>query len=148
VADLGFTPEIVNRCRSFLKDCSVRLCFNGRTSDPFDFTVGTPQGSPALPVLSIIYTTHLLYKMQERPNSSLGMYIDDGAIFMCGCNWKEIETAMRDIYTMCIEWLTRAGLNMELEKMELIFFQRQGKKRTPPQVTSTSRYLLLTHTTE
>ncbi len=57
MADLGFTPEIVSWCRSFLSDRTVRLRFNGRTSDPFDFAVGTPQGSSVSPVLSIIYTS-------------------------------------------------------------------------------------------
>lgn len=46
LTDLGFTPELVSWCHSFLKDCSVRLCFNGCTSDAFDFRVGMPQGSP------------------------------------------------------------------------------------------------------
>jgi hypothetical protein len=40
----------------------------------------------------------------------LGMYIDNGAIFMCGHNWEEIESTMRTGYTACIEWLTRAGV--------------------------------------
>ena len=49
IVDLGFPPEIVGWCRSFLEDRTVRLRFNGRTSDPFEFTVGTPQGlSPLL----------------------------------------------------------------------------------------------------
>jgi hypothetical protein len=29
LADLGFAPEIVRWCRSFLQDRTVRLCFNG-----------------------------------------------------------------------------------------------------------------------
>jgi hypothetical protein len=44
--NLGFAPELVRWCRSFLKDRTVKLRFNGETSDAFDFTVGTPQGSP------------------------------------------------------------------------------------------------------
>jgi ribonuclease HI len=132
IMDLGFAPEIVNWCRSFLTGRTVRLRFNGRTSDPFDFTVGTPQGSPASPVLSIIFTAPLLHKMRERTNSSLGMYIDDGAIFACGRKWKDIETTMRDSYATCVEWLTRAGLNVEPDKTELIFFRRPGKKKTSP----------------
>jgi Reverse transcriptase (RNA-dependent DNA polymerase) len=83
-ANLGFAPELVKWCRSFLSDRSVCLRFNGKTSDPFDFTVGTPQGSPVSPVLSTIYTSPLLHKMRDWTNTSLGMYVDDGAIFTCG----------------------------------------------------------------
>ena len=34
-ADLGFTPELVSWCSSFLRDCTVKLKFNGKISDPF-----------------------------------------------------------------------------------------------------------------
>jgi len=44
------------------------------------------------------------------------MYIDDGAIFACGDNWKWIEEAMREGYTVCLDWLARAGLNAEQTK--------------------------------
>jgi len=82
--NLGFAPELVRWCRSFLKDHTVRLHFNGRLSDPFDFMMGTPQGLPVSSVLSTIYTSPLLHKMREWANTSLGMYIDDGIIFTCG----------------------------------------------------------------
>jgi ribonuclease HI len=130
--DLGFAPEIVRWCRSFLQGRTVRLRFNGRTSDPFDFPVGTPQGSPISPVLSIIYTAPLLHKMRALADHSLGMYIDDGAIFACGRKWKDVEGAMRNCYAVCVEWLTRAGLNVEPEKSELLFFRKRKKGPAPP----------------
>ena len=123
-ADLGFAPELVSWCKSFLKDRTVRLKFNGRTSDPFDFEVGTPQGSPVSPVLSIIYTSPLLHKMRNWARAALGMYIDDGVIFACGREWKQIEDTIQKGYTECAEWLTRAGLNIELDKSELLFFRK------------------------
>jgi hypothetical protein len=94
--NLGFAPELVRWCRSFLKDRTVRLRFNGKSSDPFDFEVGTPQGSPVSPVLSTIYTSPLLYKMREWTNASLGMYVDDGVIFTCGRRWEDIDKSMRE----------------------------------------------------
>ena len=156
-ADLGFAPELVSWCRSFLNDRTVRLKFNGQTSDPFDFEVGSPQGSPVSPVLSIIYTSPLLHKMRTWTNSSLGMYIDDGVIFACGHDWKDITTTMHEGYDICAEWLTRAGLKIEPDKTELLFFKKRGEKTpTPPHIhlpnhalntyyrvptTSTLRYL-------
>jgi hypothetical protein len=154
---LGFAPELVSWCRSFLKDRTVRLKFNGKTSDPFDFTVGTPQGSPVSPVLSIIYTSPLLYRMRNWNKAALGMYIDDGVIFACGRDWDIIESTMRDGYRDCVEWLSRAGLNMEPDKSELLFFKKRSERLDPPryihlpnpalntyyrvQATNTLRYL-------
>jgi Reverse transcriptase (RNA-dependent DNA polymerase)/Endonuclease-reverse transcriptase len=131
--NLGFAPELIKWCRSFLKDRTVKLKFNGKTSDPFNFSVGTPQGSPVSPVLSTIYTSPLLHKMKEWTNASLGMYVDDGVIFACGDSWETIENTMRTGYTTCSEWLVRAGLNAEPDKTELIFFRRRKERVDPPQ---------------
>ena len=131
-ANLGFAPELTKWCRSFLKDRTVKLKFNGETSDPFDSVVGTPQGSPVSPVLSTIYTSPLLHKMKEWTNASLGMYIDDGAIFACGDNWTKIEDTMRQGYSTCLNWLMRAGLNAEPDKTELIFFRKPRDRVEPP----------------
>ena len=144
-ADLGFAPELVRWCKSFLKDRTVRLKFNGQTSDPFDFGVGTPQGSPVSPVLSIIYTSPLLHKMKRWTKSALGMYIDDGVIFACGREWRQIEDTMRKGYSECAEWLTRAGLNIEPDKSELIFFRKRGEKSNPPPYTHLPNYALRTY---
>jgi hypothetical protein len=130
--DLGFAPELVKWCQSFLKDRTVKLKFNGKVSDLFDYVVGTPQGSPISPVLSMIYTSSLLHKMKQWTNSSLGIYIDDGAIFACGSSWVEVETAMRHGYSECSNWLTRAGLNAEPDKTELIFFTKPRERVKPP----------------
>lgn len=155
--DLGFAPELVKWCRSFLSERTVRLRFNGKTSDPFDFVVGTPQGSPVSPVLSIIYTSPLLHKMRQWTRTSLGMYVDDGVIFACGKEWTDLENMMRSGYTECANWLTKAGLSAEPEKTELLFFKKKGEKANPPtrihlpiptintyyrvQATNTLRYL-------
>lgn len=145
LTNLGFAPELVNWCRSFLKDRTVRLKFNGQTSEPFDFDVGSPQGSPVSPVLSIIYTSPLLHKMRNWANSSLGMYIDDGVVFACGREWKSIEDTMRNGYDKCAEWLTRAGLKIEPDKTELIFFKKRGEKSQPPSYIHLPNHALNTY---
>jgi hypothetical protein len=140
--DLGFAPELVSWCKLFLEDQTVQLKFNGQTSDPFDFETGTPQGSPVSPVLSIIYTLPLLHKMKKWAKSTLGMYIDDRVIFACGHEWKQIEDVMCKGYSKCAEWLTRAGLNIEPDKSELMFFRRHSKRSDPPPYTHLPNHAL------
>jgi Reverse transcriptase (RNA-dependent DNA polymerase) len=59
VRALGFSVEICSWTSFFLQDRSVRLCFNNYTSESIDLELGTPQGSPILLSLSIIYTSEL-----------------------------------------------------------------------------------------
>jgi hypothetical protein len=129
--NLGFASELVRWYQSFLRNRMVKLQFNGEMSDPFDIVVGTLQGSPISLVLSTIYTFPLLYKMAEWTNASLGMYIDDGVILACSNSWRKVEKAMKTSYTTCLDWLRRAGLNVELAKTELIFFRKWGSKSNP-----------------
>jgi hypothetical protein len=60
------------------------------------------------------------------------MYINNGAIFTCGKKWKDVENTMQSSYTICVEWLTQAGLKVEPEKTELLFFRKQKKGLAPP----------------
>jgi hypothetical protein len=81
IESLGFAPEICRWAKSFLKDRSICLCFNSYTSDKIDLEMGTPQGSPVSPVLSIIYASPLLHLVKQWTNVTNMMYIDDGNIF-------------------------------------------------------------------
>jgi hypothetical protein len=86
--------------------------------------MGVPQGSPLSPVLSIAYTSPLLLKMGRWNNSSLGMYIDNGILFTCVEEWTDMERLLWAQYMVCDEWLQRAGLAIEPNKTELLFFQK------------------------
>jgi hypothetical protein len=101
-------------------------------SQPYDLTVGTPQGSPISPILSIIYASPLLYLLQRWNTSALSMYIDDGNILACGENYNNIISLLCSAYRVCWDWLTHAGLKIEPDKMEAIFFQNLRAKQVRP----------------
>ena len=71
---LSFLGPFIRWLCSFLTDWYIRLCFNSLSVDPLSILVGTPQGSPILPVLFIIYTALLLHKMKQWTSTSLSMY--------------------------------------------------------------------------
>ena len=131
IADLGFAHELVWWTCAFLADQTVKLKFNGLTSDPFELDVGTPQGSPISPVMAVLYTHSLLHKAEVHW-TLLSMYVDDSTIFTCGCTWKDVETSLASVYAACTLWLECSGLTAEPEKTELIFFRRQHEKEDPP----------------
>ena len=126
LVNLGFDQLTTEWVREFLREQKVRLSFNNITSEERTQPVGVPQGSPLSPVLSIIYTSGLLHLMKDWNNSSLGMYVDDGALFACADEWADVDKLLRARYTVCEDWLCRAGLAIEPDKTELIYFQKPG----------------------
>ena len=123
---LGFSIQIITWVRVFLRERKVHRKFNCITVEEHTQPVGVPQGSPLSPVLSIIYTLGLLHQMKHWNNSSLGMYVDDGALFVCAEEWADVDKLIRARYTVCKEWLRHSGLAIEPEKMELIYFEKPG----------------------
>ena len=135
MADLGFPPEVHRWTESFLKDRRVRLRFNGALAEERNLDLGTPQGSPVSPVLSAIYTSPLLHRMRGWNNSSLGMYVDDGVLVACAETWDGVTKLLRARYAVCLDWLTRAGLAIEPDKTELLFFRKPGSRNVIPPPT-------------
>jgi hypothetical protein len=82
IKSLGFMPKICRWAASFLKDRSICLWFNGFTSEEIELEMGTPQGSPVSPVLSIIYTSPLLHLARRWTDALYMMYIDNGSVVM------------------------------------------------------------------
>jgi hypothetical protein len=132
IRNMGFAPSLAQWTESFLANRKVCLRFNNITSDQREQPVGVPQGSPLLPVLSIAYTSPLLTKMGRWNNSSLGMYIDDGILFACAEDWLDMERLLRAWYMVCEEWLRWAGLAIEPDKTELLFFQKPFERNPMP----------------
>ena len=126
LVNLGFDSHTTSWVKEFLRDRKVCLSFNNITSEECTQPVGVPQGSPLSPVLSIIYTSGLLHLMKDWNNSSLGMYVDDGALFACADEWADVDKLLQAWYTVCEDWLRQVGLAIEPDKTELIYFQKPG----------------------
>jgi Reverse transcriptase (RNA-dependent DNA polymerase) len=59
-------------------------------SEAIDLEMGTPQGSPISPVLSIIYVSPLLHLAKSWENVTFLMYVDDGNIFACTASYGDL----------------------------------------------------------
>ena len=79
--DLGFPPSLVLWLESFLHDRSVSYQFNGFCGDPFEVNFSSPQGSPLSPIISAIYTSPLLRRVQIWIHKTLSLFVDDGSVY-------------------------------------------------------------------
>lgn len=73
--------------------------------------------------------------MRHWNNSSLGMYVDNGALFACTEEWADVDKLIRAWYTVCEEWLHHTGLSIKPDKTELIYFQKPGMAHPMPAPT-------------
>lgn len=79
IESLGYTPEL---CKASVLHLSSRTDLSGCiSSEDIDLEMGTPQGSPVSPVLSIIYASPLLHLARCWMDAAFSMYVDDGNIF-------------------------------------------------------------------
>ena len=92
---MGFNLATTNWMREFLHERKVHLKFNCITLEERIQPVRVPQGSPLSLVLLIIYMSGLLHQMRHWNNSSLGMYVDNGALFTCTEEWADVEKLLR-----------------------------------------------------
>jgi hypothetical protein len=60
------------------------------------------------------------------------MYVDNGVLFMCRAEWKDIKETLSEHYSTCVDWLMRTGLSIEPDKSELLFFRHQREQTPPP----------------
>jgi hypothetical protein len=122
--NLGYPPKLVRWSEAFLRDRKVRLSFNNVISKERGQPIGVLQGSPLSLVYSITYTLSLLAMIKGWNNSSLGMYVDNGILFVCADKWEAVERLLRAWYMVCEEWLRCSGLAIKPDKTELLFFQK------------------------
>jgi hypothetical protein len=102
----------------------VHLHFNNYTSEKIDLKLGTPQGSPLSPILSIIYASPL-HLARSWDNVTLSMYIDDGNIIAWAPSYRVLASKLCSFYMACHDWCRWAALTIKPEKTEVMFFTRQ-----------------------
>jgi hypothetical protein len=62
------------------------------------------------------------FPMLRWTNTSLFMYVNDGNLFACGTNFDEVTKCLRHVYLDCWNWFDRAGLAIEPDTTEVVFF--------------------------
>ena len=128
----SFDNNIINIITSFLHNRSMTLSYDRYKSEKIDVPNGIPQGSPLLPILTIIYSTELLQlKNLIHHGISSYAYMDNGAIMVCSSTLKINMTKLQNAFQVVIKWLTANGPKVQPSKIELMHFTKGPDSSSP-----------------
>ena len=134
----GFAPHLCNFFQNYLSGRQTQFVFNGKTLDPTDFTVGVGQGSVLSPILSGLYIALILHKwapthLKLGSNMTVQFFVDNGLIHVAApfpdpdTGLTQLDSNMAviaHVFHNIVSDLTRLGLSIEPDKLELMHFHR------------------------
>ena len=126
LAKLGFADQLVTLMGSYFTDRVTVYRWDSASSEPFDFSMGTPQGDCLSPILSALYLSVAIKhvfppSLPPSPVRSL-FFVDDSVLYTAS---KSLQKNVRVLSAVLVQLLTilrLIGLNIEPSKMELIHF--------------------------
>jgi hypothetical protein len=123
--DLGCPTPIVTWGISFLSNRTTVLSFDGHTDIQWPINTGIPQGSPASPILFLIYL-HPLFDALTTAHPTLWApsYIDDVALVIHGCTREENAQTLEAAARTAFVWAQDNAVAFDDSKSELLHFHR------------------------
>lgn len=128
--DQGLPCCLLAWTKSFLEDRVLQLSFDGQTEEPQEISTGTPQGSPASPILFLIYSKPLFQAIQENAYTYSSSYIDDLQISISSTsvrkNIKLLERETQNLFRLAEE----LAIQFDSSKTELVNWTRSRKDQS------------------
>jgi hypothetical protein len=137
---LGCPAAVVSWCSSFLSDRTTALSFDGRTDTQRPIQTVIPQGSPASPILFLIYLRPLFDALQSaHPTLWTPSYIDNVALVVHGGTREENARALEAAAHTAFNWAQANAVAFDNSKSEMLHFH---KSRTDEHNDATNVRLL------
>ncbi|KAL8295706.1 hypothetical protein RB600_001261 [Gaeumannomyces tritici] len=124
----GWDPTLVRWVSSFASNRLVHVRLEDATAAPFSPDCGLPQGSPASPVLFMLYMAEILPKAKGVRYG----YADDIGICVTGNSPEECSRKAGATVTEILRWGRANKVAFDPGKCELMHFSRQRNPTTPP----------------
>jgi hypothetical protein len=123
--DLGYPAPIGTWGTSFLSDRMTALLFDGHIDIQHPINTGIPQGSPASPILFLIYLYPLFDALSNaHPTLWTPSYIDDVALVAHGRTREENARALEAAARTAFDWAQDNAVAFDDSKSELLHFHR------------------------
>ena len=126
LAKLGFPMTLVNLITSYFTGRKTVYQWDSATSQPFDFSLGTPQGDCLSPIISALFLSVAIKRVfppstLPRPTRCL-FFVDDGALYTASPSLSKNVRILASFLLLLLKALADIGLSIEPSKTELIHF--------------------------
>ncbi|KAJ6437641.1 transcription-silencing protein clr2 domain-containing protein [Purpureocillium lavendulum] len=125
----GWPPNIARWAGSFMHDRAARVRYQDVTTQSSPLQCGLPQGSPASPILFLLYTEPI-YRLSS-PKGLFG-HADDTAFLCMGSSLDETARKASAHVRRFITWGTANAITFDPKKTEVMHFSRTRTGAAPP----------------
>jgi ribonuclease HI len=124
--ELSLDGDLIRWVQSFLTDRQVQLSIDNTQCPAHTINSGVPQGSPASPILFIIYLSGV-FDIIERavPEVQALSFADDVGLLAPGYSVQETCIKLQEAAKVAIEWGRSNEVQFEAEKTEAVLFTRK-----------------------
>lgn len=124
----GWPENLVRWIFDFATSRTVRVRFEGATTDDKKTVCGLPQGSPASPILFMLYMAPFL---NRRDRKRRFCYADDGALIAIGKSAEDTAETMTQELEDALQWGRDNAVAFAPDKYEMIHFTRKRDRSVP-----------------
>jgi hypothetical protein len=139
---LGYPGAVTSWYSSFLSERTIALSFAGQTDIQCPIQTGIPQGSPASPILFLIYLCPLFNTLRKAHLMLLmPSYINDDALVADGRTRKENAHTLEAAVRMAFTWAANNAVTFDDSKSKLLDFHhaRDDTHSTETNITLPNR---------
>jgi ribonuclease HI len=132
---LGVDYDLIRWTLSFLTDRQVSLVIDGYKTSEQPIASGLPQGSPASPILFLIYISGVFQAIERQvPGVQALSFADDIGMTAQGTSVSEICTQLEAAAEAAMAWGEANSVQFDPGKTEATLFSRATGKRLKDQI--------------
>ncbi len=127
--ELGVDGDLIRWTKSFSTDRKLQFVIDGHNNPENAIETEIPQGSPASPILFLIYNSGAFEQVEkELPEIMSLSFVDDLGFIASGTSVQEITKTLEKVGNLIVEWERKNAVTYDTAKTELVLFSRARQR--------------------